>query len=87
MTKGASEVILGMMNTQKILLVGDARVCPQVAYVMDWQNYEMVERITDVSKYADYKIVICDFKRRWRRYLPSRGGGVAIFTLMIFVTN
>ncbi len=63
------------MDAQKILLVGDARICPQVAYVMDWQNYEQVDRLTDVNKYAGYKIVVCDFKRHWRRYLPSRGGG------------
>ncbi len=56
-------------------MVGDARICPQVAYVMAWQDYERVERLTAVNKYASYKIVICDFKRRWRRYLPSRGGG------------
>ncbi len=65
------------MDAQKILLVGDTRICPQVAYVMGWQNYEQVNRLTDadVNKYADHKIVICDFKRRRRRYLSTKGGG------------
>ncbi len=54
-----------MMN-EKILLVGDKRICPQVAYVMDWQNYAMVEQLTstNVAQYRDYKIVVCTFKRK-----------------------
>ena len=63
------------MMMQKILLVGDPRICPQVAYVMDWQDYEMVERLDDVDKYHDYKIVICDFKRKRKKYTPAGGGG------------
>ncbi len=65
-----------MMN-ERILLVGDKRICPQVAYVMDWQNCAMVERLSaeDVIKYSDHKIVICDFKRKRKRYIPVGGGG------------
>lgn len=52
---------------------------------MDWQNYAMVERLSadDLSKYADYKIVICDFKRKRKRYISVGGGGESIPTLMI----
>ncbi len=77
MTKSASKVILDVM-APKILLVGDKWICPQVAYVMGWQNYVMVEQLAgaDVNKYADYKIVICAFKRHRRRYAPVGGGGV-----------
>ncbi len=86
MTKSKREVILKVME-QKILLVGDARICPQVAYVMDWQNYEQVDRLTDVNKYADYKIVICAFKRHRRHYAPVGGGGGGTPTLMISAVN
>ncbi len=71
---------------ERILLVGDKRICPQVAYVMDWQNCAMVERLSaeDVIKYSDHKIVICDFKRKRKRYIPVGGGGGGIPTLIMF---
>ncbi len=71
-----------MMN-EKILLVGDARICPQVAYVMDWQNYAMVERLSadDVSKYADHKIVICAFKRKSKKLASIKDKTLNIISL------
>ena len=66
---------------QKILLVGDPRICPQVAYVMDWQDFEQVERLTDVEKYRDYKIVVCAFKKRSKRLVKVRDKSLNIIYL------
>ncbi len=66
MTKSGSKVILDVM-APKILLVGDKRICPQVAYVMDWRDYAQVEQLTDAESYRDYKIVVCAFKRKSKR--------------------
>ena len=57
---------------QKILLVGDPRICPQVAYVMDWQNFAMVEQLTDTDQYRDYKIVVCAFKKKSKRLVKIK---------------
>lgn len=60
--------------SEKLLLVGEPHICPQVAYVMDWQDYTMVERLDNqnVGKYQDYKIVICALKRYSKRYVLVR---------------
>ena len=57
---------------QKLLLVGEPRICPQVAYIMDWQNFEQVEQLTDVEKYRDYKIVVCAFKKKSKRLIKVK---------------
>ncbi len=57
---------------QKILLVGDSRICRQVAYVMDWQNYMTIEKLIDVKPYRDYKIVVCAFKRKSKRLVKIK---------------
>ena len=57
---------------QKILLVGEPRICPQVAYVMDWQDFEQVEQLTDATKYRDYKIVVCAFKKKSKRLVKIK---------------
>lgn len=51
----------------KILLVGNPRICWQVAYVMDWTDYEQVAQLTDAAPYCDYQIVVCAFKNKSKR--------------------
>ena len=52
------------MMKQKVLLVGDSRLCPQVAYVMDWQDYATVECLTDATQYRDHRIVVCALRNK-----------------------
>lgn len=71
MTKSGSKAILNLMEP-KLLLVGDQRICPQVAYVMDWQNYELVEQLTDAEPYRDYQIVVCAFKKKSKQFVKVK---------------
>ncbi len=69
------------MKAQKILLVGDARICPQVAYVMDWQNYEQVEQLTDATPYRDYQIVVCTWRRQGKKLLKVHDQTLSVIYL------
>lgn len=53
---------------QKILLVGEARICQQVVYVLDFPNYDMAEKLTteNYEQYRDHQIYVCEFKRKSR---------------------
>ncbi len=53
---------------QKTLFVGTARICQQIAYVLDIQDYAFAEKLTkqNFDQYRDYQIYVCEFKRRSR---------------------
>ncbi len=69
------------MDAQKILLVGDPRICPQVAYVMDWKDYEMVDQLTNAKPYRDYKIVVCAFKKQRKQLVKVKDKTLKIYYL------
>ena len=50
----------------RILFVGDERICRQVAYVLDFQTYELVDKLTteNYPTDAEYQIFVCEFKRK-----------------------
>lgn len=52
--------------TPKTLFVGDAWICRQVAYVLDVQDYGLVEKLTteNYAQYRDCQIYVCEFKRK-----------------------
>ena len=52
-----------------ILFVGAARICRQVAYVLDIKDYAMLEKLTaeNYVSYRDSQIYVCAFKRRSRK--------------------
>jgi len=51
---------------QKVLYVGEERICRQVAYVLNYKEYEIVEKLTEekYEKYKSEKIYVCEFKNR-----------------------
>ncbi len=62
-------------ETVKFLLIGEERICQQVAYVMSFDNFEikgfdlLSER--NVQEVRNYNIYVCDFKRKWRRQVKK----------------
>ncbi len=62
---------------QKTLFVGNERICKQVAYVLDVQDYAFAEKLTkqNLNQYRDCQIYVCDFKRKSRKFVKVGGGG------------
>lgn len=59
---------------QKILFVGEERICRQVAYVLDFQNYDLAETLTaeNYAQYRDAQIYVCEFKRKSRKLVERQ---------------
>ncbi len=51
---------------QKTLFVGAARICQQIAYVLDIRDYAFAKKLTKQNwqQYRDCQIYVCDFKRK-----------------------
>ncbi len=56
---------------KKTLFVGKQRICQQVAYVLDIQDYVFVEKLTKQNweQYCDYRIYVCEYKRKSRKFV------------------
>ena len=65
----------GAKDNGKVLLIGEERICQQVAYVMAFDNF-VIKEFTwlsekNVQEVRDYNIYVCDFKRKWRRQVKK----------------
>ncbi len=58
---------------QKILFVGQERICKQIAYVLDIPDYAIAEKLTaqNFDQYRDYQIYVCDFKHKSSRLVKK----------------
>ncbi len=56
---------------QKTLFVGNKRICQQVAYVLDVQDYLFTEKLTkkNLEQYRDSKIYVCAFMCKSRKFV------------------
>ncbi|MCM1404671.1 MAG: hypothetical protein NC133_04220 [Prevotella sp.] len=56
---------------QEYLFIGPKRICPQIAYVLNFKDYTIVKKITakNYNQYCNCKILVCDFKRKSRKYV------------------
>lgn len=52
-----------------VLFVGAKRLCQQIAYVLNVQDYAMVEKLTaqNFDQYREHQIYVCEFKRQSRK--------------------
>lgn len=64
-------------ETVKFLLIGEERICQQVAYVMSFDNFEIksFDLLTEenILSLTDVNIYVCDFKRKCRRQVKAVG--------------
>ena len=58
----------------KILLVGTERNCRSIGYVLDFKNYEYVEKLTleKFFKYQGYQIYVCDLKYKSKKLIDNK---------------
>jgi len=61
-------------NPQKILLVGTERNCRSIGYVLDFENYELIEKLTteNYAQYQDYQIYVCELKRKSKKLVDKK---------------
>ncbi|GEM_PF-1879447 len=59
---------------RKVLLVGAERNCRSIGFVLDFKNYELIERLTikNYSKYKDYQIYVCELKKKSKTLIQHR---------------
>ncbi len=58
----------------QVLFVGSKRICPQIAYVLEIQDYACVEKLTkqNFDQYRNYQIYVCEFKRKSRKLVEQK---------------
>jgi len=59
---------------QRILLVGTERNCRSIGYVLDFKDYELIEKLTteNYAQYQDYQIYVCELKRKSKKLLDRK---------------
>ena len=64
-------------ETVKFLLIGEERICKQVAYVMSFDKFEIksFDLLTEenIQSFTDFNIYVCDFKRKCSRQVKAVG--------------
>jgi len=63
-----------MQDPQKILLVGTERNCRSIGYVLDFKDYELIEKLTTENyvQYQDYQIYVCELKRKSKKLIDCK---------------
>ncbi len=58
---------------KKVLLVGEERICRQVAYVLGFEDYELLDELTEENylKFKDYEIYVSKFKRKSKKIVAK----------------
>ncbi len=58
---------------KKVLFVGEERICRQVAYVLGYEEYELLDELTEENylKFKDYEIYVSEFKRKSKKIVAK----------------
>ncbi len=61
-------------ESKKILLVGTKRNCRSIGYVLNFRNYEYIEKLTvnNYTMYIDHEIYICELKKNSKNLIQRR---------------